>query len=185
MVLATLAVVLLFAWFALPPLLGGLFRTLAEENPDLMRLGFIADAVAQVMDDRPDEPAGTDPTPVEFIIDVGASSREIIDQLVSRELVKDRLAFTFVLARDDALGKLKAGSHTLDRTMTPREVADALQLPPGPVVRALTVAPRAGLRIEQITALLLTIPDLPFEPADFYDLAVDPPADIRAALFDA
>lgn len=179
-VLATLAVVLLFAWFALPPLLGGLFRTLAEANPDLMRIGFIADAVGQVMDDRPNTPAGTDPTPVEFIIDVGASSRDIIDQLVSRELVKDRLAFTFVLASDDALGKLKAGSHTLDRTMTPREVADALQQPPGPVVRAYTVAPRAGLRIEQITALLLTIPDLPFQPADFYDLAVDPPTDIRA-----
>lgn len=180
-VIASLAVVLLIAWFALPPLLGGLFRTLAEENPDLMRLGFVADAVGEVMKDRPDTPAGTDPAPVEFVINAGEGSREIVDALVDRELVTDRLAFTFVLAKDDALGKLKAGTHVLDRTMTPREVAAALQLPPGPVVRALTVAPRQGLRIEQVTALLLTVPELPFDPADFYELAVDPPAAIRAA----
>ena len=72
-ILATLAIALVIGWFAIPPLAGGLFRALAEENPDLMRFGFIEDSVASVMGDRPDTPAGVDSSPVEFVIEEGTS----------------------------------------------------------------------------------------------------------------
>ena len=178
--LATAAVILVIAWVVLPPLVGGLLRAVAEENPDLMRFGVVADAVAQVMEDRPDVPAGTDPTPVEFVIAQGSSSRDITDDLVDRELVRDRLAFTWVLVKENALDNLRFGTHILNRTMTPRQVAVTLQGTPDPAVGGITVAPRQGLRIEQITALLLTMPELPFDAAEFYELAVDPPAEIRS-----
>lgn len=180
LILVSLAVIAITAYFVLPLVLGGLFRALAEENPDLMRVPFIADSVRDAMGDRPDRPAGTDPTPVDFVIQQGASSRQIIEDLVDRELVTDRLAFMFVLVSEDGLGNLQAGTHTLNRTMTPRVVAHALQQTPGPVVRSITIALRDGLRIEQVTALLLTIPDLPFEPADFYELAIAPSAELVA-----
>ena len=178
-VLVSIAIVLIVGWFAGPPLLGGVFRALAEENPDLMRFSVVADAVEQVMDDRPDTPAGTDPTPVEFVIEPGASSREIIAELVEREIVTDRLAFAWVLASEGAFDQLRFGTHLLNRTMTPRQVAAALQRQPEPIVRGISVSVRQGLRIEQLTALLLTIPGLPFAPADFRELAVDPPASLR------
>lgn len=180
-ILASVVVVLLVAWLTLPPLMGGLFRALAEENPDLMRFGFVADSVATVMEDRPDTPAGTDPTPVEFVIQAGASSREITDDLVERELVTDRLAFSWVLASEGTYDDLRFGRHMLNRTMTPREVAGVLQGEPQTGNGGISVALRQGLRLEQVTALLLTIPDLPFQPAEFYELAVEPPDGIREA----
>ena len=178
-VLASLGVLLLIAWFALPPLLGGLLRSLAEENPDLMRIGLVADAVEQVMDDRPDKPAGTDPTPVEFVVAQGASSRQITDNLVQRQLVTDRLAFTWVLMTEDVADQLQFGTHMLNRTMSPRQVAVALSGQPIGDGTDVSVALRQGLRLEQVVAYLQTLPFQNLDIAEFHTLAKDPPAELR------
>jgi len=178
-IFASAAVGLIVAWFALPPLLSGMFRALAEENPDLMRFGFVADAVETVMDDRPDTPAGTDPTPVEFVIQAGASSREITDDLVERELVKDRLAFSWVLASEGTYDDLRFGRHMLNRTMTPREVAGTLQGEPATGNGGVSVALRQGLRLEQIVAYLQTLPFTNLDIEEFYDTATAPPQSVR------
>lgn len=178
-VLASLGVVLIVAWFALPPLMGGLFRALAEENPDLMRLGFVADAVATVMDDRPDTPAGADPTPVEFLIRQGQSSREITNDLVDRQLVTDRLAFSWVLASEGSFDELRFGRHMLNRTMTPRDVVAALAGEPIAGNGGVSVALRQGLRLEQIVAYLQTLPLTNLDIEEFYARASDPPQSAR------
>jgi len=178
-ILATLVTALLLLTVLVPPLAGGLFRSLAEANPDLMRVGAIADAVGAVMDDRPDIPGGTDPTEVEFVIEPGQSSGQITDNLVERGLITDRLAFTYVLASEDGLGNLKAGSHVLSRTMTPREVADVLQGTPSAIVSGVPVALREGLRLEQIVAYLQTLPLDKLDIEKFYELATDPPDLLR------
>lgn len=178
-ILASIAVLLIVAWIALPPLLGGLFRALAEENPDLMRFGFVADAVETVMDDRPDTPAGTDPTPVEFVVAAGAGSREITEDLVERELVTDRLAFSWVLASEGTYDDLRFGRYILDRTMTPREVAGVLQGEPATGDGGVSAALRSGLRLEQIVAYLQTLPFTNLDIEEFYGLATDPPQSIR------
>ncbi len=179
-VLALLVSGLLIAAVVVPPLAGNLFRSMAENNPDLMRIGPIADAVGAVMDGRPDQPAGTDPTPIEFVITPGTGNRQIIDDLVEREIVTDRLALTYVLATEGGLDDLRAGTHVLNRTMSPREVAGVLKNVGGAPGTGIPIALRDGLRIEQVTAYLLTIDGLGFDPADFYDLAIDPPADLAA-----
>lgn len=178
-VVASLISALLIAVVVVPPLAGGLFRSLAEANPDLMRVGFVADAVGSVMDDRPDMPAGTDPAPVEFIIEPGTSSAQITEDLVARELVTDRLAFTYVLATEGGLGKLKAGTHILNRTMTPRQVAAALQGQPTTGGTGVSVALRQGLRLQQIVAYLQTLPLDNLDIEQFYDMATDPPPALR------
>jgi hypothetical protein len=76
----------LFVVFVLPPLFGGIARGMVESNPDLIRLPFFADAVRDGMDERLEQPAGTDPTPVTFTIPQGASARQITDDLVARGL---------------------------------------------------------------------------------------------------
>jgi UPF0755 protein len=177
--LATLAIVAVIAWFAVPPIAGSLFRALAEANPDMMRFGFVEDAVAGVMGERPDMPAGTDATPVEFVIEQGASSGEITDDLVSRELVTDRLAFAWVLASEGTYDDLRFGRHILDRTMSPREVAGVLTGEPVAGGSGVSVALRQGLRLEQIVAYLQTLPLGNLDIEEFYSMASDPTESTR------
>jgi UPF0755 protein len=163
-----------------PPLSGTAFRALAEANPDLMRIGPIADAVGATLGDRPDTPAGTDPTVVDFTINDGAGATEITDELVARGLVADRIAFTWLLVTGGGINRLEAGVHQLARTMTPRQVALELVLPGTPLGGAgVAVLLREGLRIEQIVAYLQTLPFTSFDPDAFYQLATNPPASLR------
>jgi UPF0755 protein len=164
----------------LPTVVGGLTRSLVEDNPDWLRLPFVADAVREDIGERLDQPAGTDPTPVDFVIAPGTSSRDITDALVERGLVTDRLAFSYILIIDGAGSRLQAGPHTLDRTMSPRQVAEALQASPSAPVNRTTVALREGLRLEQVTAYLLRETWPQFNQAEFYNLAVQPSDELRA-----
>ena len=184
-VAASIVSAILILAVVVPPLAGSVFRSLADANPDLMRIGFIADSVGAVMEQRPDTPAGTDPTPVEFAIETGASSAQITDSLVDRGLVTDRLAFMYILVTEGGINDLRAGTHVLDRTMSPREVAAALQGDPTPNVGGgggdggVQVALRGGLRLEQIVAYLQTLPLENLDIEEFYGLATEPPADLR------
>jgi UPF0755 protein len=180
-VIALLAVVLLIggAYLVLPPIVNGAFRAMAEQNPDLLRLPFVADSVRDGMDERVEQPAGTDPTPVEFMVAAGSSSRQITDELAARELVTDRLAFSFLLIDEGLGGRLQAGAHVLNRTMSPREVAEELVRAPQPAPARVTVSLRDGLRIEQITAYLQTL-GLELDIEQFYALATSPTDELRA-----
>jgi UPF0755 protein len=176
---ASVVTIVLLAWVVVPPLLGGVLRGLAEGNPDLMRIGVVADAVESVMGDRPDTPAGTDPTPVDFMIEPNTGNQEIVDSLVARELVTDRLAFNWVLAAEGGLDNLRAGRHLLNRTMSPREVAAVLQGSPIADPDGVPVALNQGLRLEQIVAYLQTLPLDNFDAEDFYSLAATPTDELR------
>ena len=59
---AALLAAVLVAVALVVPQTGNILRSLANANPDLMRIGPIADAVGATIGDRPDTPAGTDPT---------------------------------------------------------------------------------------------------------------------------
>ena len=178
-IIASLITVLLVGTVVVPPLAAGFFRSLAEANPDLMRIGLVSEAVTSVMGDRPDKPAGTDPTMVEFLIQPGESSADIAQDLVNRGLLTDRLAFTYVLVSEGGLNKLQAGSHMLNRTMSPREIAAALQNQPTTTGSTVQVALREGLRMEQIVAYLQTLPLGSFDPEQFYELATSPPDSLK------
>ncbi|CAN5864634.1 endolytic transglycosylase MltG [soil metagenome] len=180
LLLVVLAALGVGAFILLPTVVGGVVRSLAEDNPDWLRMPLVADAVRDELVDRLDQPAGTDPTPVDFVIAPGTSSRQITDDLVQRGLVADRLAFSYILLVDGAGSRLQAGPHTLDRTMSPRQVAEALQASPSAPVNRATVALREGLRIEQVTAYLLRETWPQFNQAEFYNLAVQPSDELRA-----
>ena len=181
-VLASLVCVVLIGWVVVPPAFGGVLRSMAEGNPDLLRFGIVSQAVGSVMGERPDQPAGTDPAPVEFVIAPTTGNREIVDALLERELVTDELAFYWVLATEGGLDNLRAGSHTLNRTMSPRQVAGALHGTPPPSDGGVPVALRDGLRLEQIVAYLQTLPLDNLDIAEFYELATSPSAELREEL---
>ncbi len=178
-VLATLVSLVLIGWVVLPPVFGGLLRSMAEGNPDLLRFGVVSEAVGAVMGDRPDQPAGTDPAPVEFVVAPSTGNREIVDALLERELVTDELAFYWVLSTEGGLDNLRAGTHTLNRTMSPRQVAATLQGVPPPSNGGVPIALRAGLRLEQIVAYLQTLPLDNLDITVFYERATTPDAALR------
>ncbi|MBA2557330.1 MAG: endolytic transglycosylase MltG [Chloroflexi bacterium] len=157
----------------LRPLFGGFARSLAESNPDTLRLPFVAGLVEGQLGDAPEEPAGTDATPIQFTVASGADTGQVAEGLADEGLIADPLAFQFVAVTDGLTGNLRSGSYTLDQTMTPRQIVERLLGAPDPPERRVAISLREGLRIEQITALLMTLP-LEMEVADFYAAASQP-----------
>ncbi|MFN8482038.1 MAG: endolytic transglycosylase MltG [Anaerolineae bacterium] len=98
-----------------------------------------------------DQPAGTDPTPVKFEIKSGEAAGTVADNLKQRGLIKDPTLFRLLLRVQGADTKLEAGTYELRQTMTPREIAAALQQ--GRTSTVNVTIPE-GWRAEEIAALL-------------------------------
>lgn len=162
----------------LGPALGRVAFDVASSNPEALRLPFVADVVRDRLGDRLTRPAGDDPLPLRFTIAPGASAREIGRALAEQGLVADELVFHYLVVTRGVGGTLEAGTYRLDRTMTPEQILAALMSGPQRD-RTIAVQLREGLRIEQITAYLQTLP-LETDAEQFYRLATRPPADLRA-----
>ncbi|HET7676663.1 MAG TPA: endolytic transglycosylase MltG [Candidatus Limnocylindrales bacterium] len=150
-------------------------RGLASDNPEALRMPFVAGLVRDQLGDALTTPAGGDSTPVRFEVPPGASARQVGDQLVAAGLVKERLYFDYLIVTGDLGGRLQAGVYTLNKGMSPEQVVEALMQAPITTVR---VALREGLRLEQIAAYLQTL-GLEMDVKAFYDLASKPPAELR------
>lgn len=98
-----------------------------------------------------DTPAGTDPTPVRFEIKSGETAATVAQKLAGLGLVTDAEAFRILLRVQGIDTKLEAGSYELRRTMTPREIATALQKGRPPSV---TITVPEGWRAEEIANLM-------------------------------
>ena len=98
-----------------------------------------------------DKPAGTDPTPVKFEIRSGETAAQVADRLQREGLIKDATSFRILLRVQGVDTKLEAGSYELRRTMTPRQIAEALQRGRP---ASVTVTIPEGWRTEEIASLL-------------------------------
>jgi UPF0755 protein len=154
----------------------GWARSLAEDNPEALRLPFVADIVRGQIADQLDDPAGTDATPVRFEVPSGANAREIGRTLVQQGFLKDELPFDYLVVTGNVSGKLQAGTYELHKAMSPQDIVAELQKAP---IQTLSIALREGLRLEQITAYLQTV-GLETDIEEFYRIASEPPAELRA-----
>ena len=161
------------------PLLRTLAVDLAQGNPQTLRVSFVADLVQEQLGSELTDPAGPDASPVQFIVPAGASAADIANQLASQRLLTEPLAFEFVAITSGQAGDIQAGTYYLNQQMTPAQLLQALQ-EPVPVNPYITMALRSGLRLEQITAYLETLPLQKDVAKDFYDLATKPTAALRA-----
>ena len=185
--LGVLAIVVVVASITfIGPALRGIAWDLARSNPDTIRWPFMADVVKDRLGDQLTTPAGDDPTPIDFRVDEGATVRQVGNALVAEGLIVERLTYDYLAITRDLGEDLKAGRFVMSLTMTPEQVVEKLAGPPdpeptGPQTEQVNL--RAGLRIEQITALLKTYEDR-FENLDveeFYRLATEPPAELEEA----
>jgi UPF0755 protein len=161
------------------PILRTLAVDLAQANPQTMRMPFVADLVREQLGTQLTDPAGTDASPVQFVVPTGASAADIATLLAGQQLLSEPLAFEFVAITSGQAGSIQAGTYYLNQQMTPAQLLQALQ-DPVPVNPYLTMALRSGLRIEQITAYLETLPLQKDVAKGFYELAISPTAQLRA-----
>lgn len=119
----------------------------------------------QIHADELQRPAGTDNTPVTFVVQPGETAAEVAKRLYEAGLISDAKLFRRYLQYKGMDAGLEAGTYTLRQTMTIPEIAEALQTGLRPE-RVLTV--REGLRLEEVAAAVAAQTGIP--EADFIAL---------------
>jgi UPF0755 protein len=170
------AAVIVFLVTVGAPLLGDTVYGFATSRPESMRWPFVASIVEQRLGTDLTAPGGTDTTEVRFTVEGGATATQIGQKLEDAGLLRDHVAFVYLVVTEDRSSAIETGTYRLNATMTPQQIIDALQNAP---VKTVTIALREGLRVEQIVAYLKTLP-LETDIAKFYELASHPPATLLA-----
>jgi UPF0755 protein len=165
--------VLVVALTALRPVVNNAILSWAEDSPGALSLPFVADIVREDLGTSLTQPVSSDPEQVEFIIEEGDTASSIAARLEDRGMIRDRRAFIFIASERKLTGSLQHGTFVLRRNMTPDQVVTAVLAPPE--IPYIEVDLRTGLRLEQITAKLQTLP-LEMDVRAFYELAKEPPA---------
>jgi UPF0755 protein len=171
------ALVLIVALTALRPLVNNAIIGWAADSPAALKLPFVADIVREDLGTALTQPVSSDPTQVEFTVQDGDTASTIADRLAGQGLIRDARAFVFIASERALTGQLQQGTFVLRKNMTPDNLVTALLAPPA--VPYIQLDLRTGLRLEQITAKLQTLP-LEMDVRAFYELAKEPPADLIA-----
>lgn len=169
-VLAT--IVLVVALTALRPVVNNAILGWAADNPAALSMPFVSDIVRDDLGDALTAPVSSDPTQVEFVVQDGDSASSIGARLEQQGLIRDDRAFVFIAVERGLSSHLQQGTFLLRKNMVPNDLATALLDPPA--VPYVDIALRTGLRLEQITAKLQTLP-LQMDVHEFYDLVTSPP----------
>ena len=167
------AIVVAVALTALRPVVDGFVISVARDNPAVLQLPFVRDLVRQNLGMALTAPASSDGSQVEFLIQPGDTARTIASRLEHEGLIGDQLAFVFIATDRELTGALQQGTFVLRKNLTPDQLVSALLSPP--LVKYVDIALRTGLRLEQITAKMETLP-LQMTAASFYRLVRSPPA---------
>jgi UPF0755 protein len=171
------ALVLLVALTALRPLVNNAILGWAADSPAALNLPFIADIVREDLGTSLTQPVSTDPEQIEFTVEDGDTASTIAARLATKQLIRDPRAFVFIASDRELTGSLQQGTFVLRRNMTPDMLVSALLAPPE--IPYVELDLRTGLRLEQITAKLQTLP-LEMDVRAFYELVKEPPAALLA-----
>ncbi len=166
---AALAAVLIFIGFlAFAPRM----MSWVEANPGMIKQGIVLDFVRWYQPHALDDvPASADGGRINIEVPTGATDAEIGHLLFEKGLVRSELAFQYWVAQVGRAGSLQAGSYDLSPSLTPSEIAAALQQKAGVEV---TIRIQEGWRLEQIVAYLSTT-KLTMNLNDFVTLVKTPP----------
>ena len=170
--------VLTAALTVLRPVVNSVVVSIAQDNPAALQLPFVKEIVREDLGSLLITPVSSDPAQVEFLVESGDTARSIAVRLQSQGLLADSRAFVFIAIDRELTGALQQGTFVLRRNLTPDQLVSALLSPP--VVKYVDIALRTGLRLEQLTAKLETLPDLEMDPEAFYNLVKSPPASLLA-----
>ena len=163
----TLAVLATAGAFVYQRLRSGM-TDLQLEAPEDMEDALIA-AYLSANQDKLEQPAGSDATPIEFEIEAGESLNAVANRLVQAGLIDDTELFRRYLQYNKLDQGIEAGNFTLNKTMTLPQIARALQEGRREEL-ALTVP--EGKRLEEVAQIVASqIPQI--DPNEFLLLASD------------
>ena len=171
------ALVLAILLIALRPVVNDTILRVAEDNPVALELPFIKGVVRDDLGASLTTPASSDQAQVEFVVQAGDTARTIANRLQDQGLLADRRAFVFIAIDRKLTGDLQQGTFVLRKDLTPDQLVSALLAPPA--VKYVDIGLRTGLRLEQITSKLETLP-LTMDKEAFYKLVKSPPAKLLA-----
>lgn len=155
------------------PLVRSIVVPWAEGNPGALRIGFVEDLYREALAPELSTPAGSDPGSVTFVVEAGDTPATVAPRLSEAGLIASERAFLFEAREQDLATKINAGRFALAGNLTPGEVVEGL-IENRIVTQTLDVTFREGLRLEQMTAKLATIAELPFDAQEFYELVTKP-----------
>lgn len=176
-ILVLAAVVLALAMTILRPVVNSAIRGWAMDNPGAWDIDFVNELVREELGDALTEPASSDETQVEFVVQEGDTASSIATRLEREGLIGDARAFIFIADERGLATDLQQGTFILRASMTPDAIVTALLAPEQ--IPYVDIALRTGLRLEQITAKLQTL-ELGLDVREFYELASEPPASLIA-----
>jgi UPF0755 protein len=175
--LAIMAVaVLLLMVTVARPLTRAIVVPWVDGNPSALRIGIVADLYRESLGTELTAPAGSSAATIEFTVESGDTPATLAPRLLEQGIISSERAFLYEAAMSGLAGDLAAGRYELAGNLTPAEVVTGL-VENRIVVQTVDVTFREGLRIEQMTAKLATL-DTGVDPAEFYELAMDPPDSI-------
>ena len=93
------------------------------QSPEELALSFYL----QSRSDEINNPISDDPTPVNFVVEIGETAVSISSRLQELDLITDATLFRRFLQYHGLDASLEAGEYQLRRNMTMREIAEALQ----------------------------------------------------------
>ena len=99
--------------------------------------------------DELETPAGSDDTPLTFVVNPGETAGDIAERLEGQALISDAELFRRYVQHQGLDAGIEAGEFTLRQTMTIPEIAQVLQEAQRPE-QLLTI--REGLRLEEVAA---------------------------------
>jgi UPF0755 protein len=171
LVLAGIVLAVLFT--LLRPVVRDFVLGWASDNPGALDVPFVADLVREDLGSKLTDPVSNDTEQTAFVVNSGETATTIAERLQEEGFLADSRAFVFIAVERDLTQQLRTGSFILRRSMTPDQLVTALLAPPA--IPVVDIALRTGLRLEQITAKLETIPGLTnMDPEAFYELAKHP-----------
>jgi UPF0755 protein len=145
----------------------------ADGNPGALRIGFVAELVREDLGDALTQPASADPTAVVFVVESGDTPATLAPRLEAAKIITSQRAFLYEAQLNDLGAKLNAGRFAMTLNMTPAGVVDGL-IKNRILIEAVNVTFREGLRLEQMTAKLMTVEGSKVDPQEFYDLVTKP-----------
>jgi len=159
------------------PIARSVVASFAEDNPSALKIGFVADLVAEDIGPALTAKASDDDTEVDFVVDSGDTPATLAPRLLDERVITSARAFLFQSTMDELTPKLSAGHYLLRMDMTPQEVVTGL-VENRVVARTMDIRFREGLRIEQMAAQLSTIDGTLIDPADFLEITKSPPPEL-------
>ena len=141
---------------------GASFSLCSLSSPDDLLIGAYLDTKAAELEQR----AGSDDTPVTFVVEPGETAGQIATRLKEAGLISDAELFRRYVQYHGLDAGIEVGEFTLRQTMTIREIAETLQRARRPE-QVVTIP--EGLRLEQVAAQVAQQTGIP--EAEFLALA--------------